>query len=193
MGLLACLSFVLAMTSALSEIAFRQNYHENIEALINKQINFHLHASYAYDIMASNFHRCEYNLPSFTKFFRHMARAHHLKAEKLVEYQNKRGGATVFRDIRRYESTEWDRAIAAMEAAYHIERDMNDKFIEIHTVALEHEDATTAHFLLTNYINPQVDIIYSICEHIAIMRRPNYDIGGHLFGNLDHLVERYFG
>ena len=33
----------------------RQNYHEDCEALINKQINMELYASYVYMAMVSNY------------------------------------------------------------------------------------------------------------------------------------------
>merc|ERR1712083_732633 len=47
----------------------RQNYHEDCEALINKQINMEFYASYVYLSM------------------------------KLMEYQTKRGGRVVFQDV----------------------------------------------------------------------------------------------
>merc|ERR1711935_1155314 len=43
----------------------RQNYHEDCEALINKQINMEFYASYVYLSMSSYFSRDDQALPGF--------------------------------------------------------------------------------------------------------------------------------
>merc|ERR1712168_1076918 len=48
----------------------RQNYHEECEALITKQINMEFYASYVYLSMSSFFNRDDQALHGFASFFR---------------------------------------------------------------------------------------------------------------------------
>ncbi|KAL5104605.1 Ferritin heavy chain [Taenia crassiceps] len=47
----------------------RQNFHEECEAGINRQINMELYASYLYLAMSQHFDREDVALPGFRKFF----------------------------------------------------------------------------------------------------------------------------
>ena len=47
----------------------RQNFHEECEAGINRQINMELYASYLYMAMSQHFDRDDVALPGFRKFF----------------------------------------------------------------------------------------------------------------------------
>merc|ERR1712215_524656 len=57
-------------TVAMAVSKIRQNYHEECEALINKQINTEFYASYVYLSMASYFARDDQALPGFAQFFK---------------------------------------------------------------------------------------------------------------------------
>merc|ERR1712228_931327 len=70
----------------------RQNYHEDCEALINKQINMEFYASYVYLSMASYFNRDDQALHGFAKFFQKSSDEERDHGMKLMEYQAKRGG-----------------------------------------------------------------------------------------------------
>merc|ERR1712189_62588 len=77
----------------------RQNYHEDCEALINKQINMEFYVSYVYLSMASYFNRDDQALHGFAKFFQKSSDEEREHGMKLMEYQAKRGGRVVFQDI----------------------------------------------------------------------------------------------
>merc|ERR1712080_553989 len=77
----------------------RQNFHEECEALINKQINMEMYASYVYLSMASYFSRDDQALHGFAKFFRKSSDEERSHAIMFMDYQNKRGGKCVFQDI----------------------------------------------------------------------------------------------
>lgn len=47
----------------------RQNYHQESEIGVNKQINMELNASYVYSSLAFYFDRDDVALPNFHKFF----------------------------------------------------------------------------------------------------------------------------
>merc|ERR1712080_755453 len=90
-----------AGSSSSDEMAsnIRQNYHEECEALINKQINMEMYASYVYLSMASYFSRDDQALHGFAKFFRKSSDEERSPAIMFMDYQNKRGGKCVFQDI----------------------------------------------------------------------------------------------
>ncbi|XP_077453247.1 ferritin, heavy polypeptide 1b isoform X4 [Stigmatopora argus] len=78
----------------------RQNFHQDCEAAINRQINLELYASYVYLSMAYYFERDDIALPHFAKFFRGQTKEEREHAEKLLTFQNKRGGRILFQDIK---------------------------------------------------------------------------------------------
>merc|ERR1712168_1491892 len=71
------------------------------EALINKQINMELYASYCYLSMAAYFARDDVALHGFAKRFRAASKEEREHADLLIDYQNMRGGRVVFREIAR--------------------------------------------------------------------------------------------
>lgn len=79
----------------------RQNFHEESEATINKQINLELNASYTYQSMSFYFDRDDIGLPGFSKFFQERSDEEREHAEKLMKYLNKRGGRLVLDNIPR--------------------------------------------------------------------------------------------
>merc|ERR1712115_695677 len=82
---------------AMSKI--RQNYHEDCEALINKQINMEFYASYVYLSMSSFFNRDDQALHGFADHFKKESNEERAHGMKLMEYQTKGGGRVVFQDI----------------------------------------------------------------------------------------------
>jgi len=95
----------------------RQNFKEESEALINKQINMEFYASYVYMSMYAYFDRDDQAMPGFAAFFKKSSEEERAHGLKLVEYQNKRGGKVVFQDIARPSATEWGTPLEALEAA----------------------------------------------------------------------------
>ena len=85
----------------------RQNFHEETEAGINRQINMELYASYVYQSMSMYFDRDDVALPGFSKLFKKNSDEEREHAEKFMKYQNQRGGRVVFRDVQKPEKDEW--------------------------------------------------------------------------------------
>merc|ERR1712172_331843 len=65
----------------------RQNYHEDCEALINKQINMEFYASYVYLSMSSYFNRDDQALHGFAAHFKTESGEERAHGMKLMEYQ----------------------------------------------------------------------------------------------------------
>merc|ERR1711936_1326037 len=99
----------------------RQNFHEDSEALINKQINMEFYASYVYLSMSSWFNRDDQALHGFASFFRKASDEERDHGMKLMEYQTSRGGRCKFQDVAKPTTMEWGTPLQAMEAALELE------------------------------------------------------------------------
>merc|ERR1712107_763536 len=69
---------------AMSKI--RQNYHEDCDALTNKQINMEFYASYVYLSMSSFFNRVDQALHGFADHFKKESNEERAHGMKLMEY-----------------------------------------------------------------------------------------------------------
>ncbi|XP_072348660.1 ferritin heavy chain A-like [Scyliorhinus torazame] len=78
----------------------RQNYHKDCEDAVNKQINLELYSSYVYLSMSSYFDRDDVALRHFAEFFKEQSHEEREHAEKLMEFQNKRGGRIILEDVK---------------------------------------------------------------------------------------------
>merc|ERR1712193_180029 len=119
----------------------RQNYHEDYEALINKQINMEFYASYVYLSMSSWFNRDDQALHGFAAHFKNESGEERAHGMKLMEYQTKRGGRVVFQDIAKPTTMEWGTPLEAMEAALELEKTVNQSLLDLHKVAAGADDA----------------------------------------------------
>eukprot|EP00088_Acartia_fossae_P006156 TRINITY_DN1281_c0_g1_i1.p1 TRINITY_DN1281_c0_g1~~TRINITY_DN1281_c0_g1_i1.p1 ORF type:complete len:170 (-),score=63.11 TRINITY_DN1281_c0_g1_i1:174-683(-) len=158
----------------------RQNFSEEAEALINKQINLEFHASYVYLSMASWFARDEQALHGFAKFFSKGSDEERDHGKKLMEYQAKRGGKVVFQDIAKPSSMEWGTPLQAAEAALELEKSVNQSLLNLHSVASEKNDPHLCDFLEGNYLNEQVDAIKEFSDLVTKLRRAGDGLGTHI-------------
>merc|ERR1712043_147956 len=116
--------------SKMSASQCRQNYHTESEAGVNRQINMELYASYCYQSMAFYFDRDDVALPGFSKFFKKSSDEEREHAEKLMKYQNKRGGRIVLQDIKKPDRDEWGCALDAMQVALQLEKSVNQALLD---------------------------------------------------------------
>ncbi|KAL4593012.1 ferritin, middle subunit-like [Arapaima gigas] len=84
----------------MSTSQIRQNYHRDCEAAINRMVNMELFAHYTYLSMAHYFDRDDVALPGFSHFFKECSEEEHEHAQKLLSFQNKRGGRIFLQDIK---------------------------------------------------------------------------------------------
>uniref|UniRef100_A0A4W6E080 Ferritin n=1 Tax=Lates calcarifer TaxID=8187 RepID=A0A4W6E080_LATCA len=118
----------------------RQNFHQDCEAAVNRQINLELYASYVYLSMAYYFDRDDKFLPNFAKFFRTQSKEEHEHAEKLMSLQNKRGGRIFLQDIKKPDRDEWGSSVEALECALQLEKSVNQSLLDLQKLATEHND-----------------------------------------------------
>merc|ERR1712137_1374644 len=158
----------------------RQNFHEDSEALINKQINMEFYASYVYLSMSSWFNRDDQALHGFAAHFRNESGDERPHGMKLMEYQTKRGGRVVFQDIAKPTTMEWGTPLEAMEAALELEKTVNQSLLDLHKVAGDKGDGHLCDFLESEYLGEQVEGIKAIGDLITKMKRAGDGLGLHL-------------
>nr|AGN29618.1 ferritin heavy subunit [Acartia pacifica] len=149
----------------------RQNFSEEAEALINKQINLEFHASYVHLAMGSWFSRDDQALHGFAKYFTKSSQEEREHGMKLMEYQTKRGGKVVFQDITKPSTMEWGSPLQAMEATLELEKSVNQSLLSLHAVAGEKNDPHLCDFLEEHYLAEQVEAIKEVSDMVTKLRR----------------------
>merc|ERR1711962_744888 len=134
-------------TINMSVSKIRTNFHANSEALINKQINMELHASYVYMSMAAYFGRDDIALPGFAKRFRENSDEERGHAMKFINYQNMRGGRVVFQDVAKAKTDDWTSALNAVESSLELEKKVHEALLELHKEGDSHGDAQLTDFI----------------------------------------------
>jgi len=159
----------------------RQNYHSESEAGVNRQINMELYASYCYQSMSFYFDRDDVALPGFASFFRKSSEEEREHAEKLMKFQNQRGGRVVLQDIKKPDRDEWGSGLDAMQVALGLEKSVNQALLDLHAVADSHKDAQMTDFIEGEYLQEQVKAIKEIGDHITNLKRVGSGLGEYMF------------
>lgn len=103
----------------------RQNYHNDSEAGVNKQINLEFYAAFVYNSIAFHFDRADVSLKEFHEFFKRRADEEIQHARVLMKFQNQRGGRFIAQDIKKPQKDDWGSGLEAMEAALELEKLLN--------------------------------------------------------------------
>ena len=167
----------------------RQRFSDDCEAAINEQINVEYNVSYVYHAMYAYFDRDNVAMKGFAKFFRESSEEERGHAEKLMEYQNKRGGRvklqSIIAPLSEFDHSEKGDGLYAMELALSLEKLTNEKLLHLHSVATRSNDPQLADFVETEYLTEQVEAIKKISEYVAQLRR----IGkGHAVWHFDQML-----
>jgi len=159
----------------------RQNFHTDCEAGVNKQINMELFANYTYLSMSYYFDRDDVALKGFAKFFKKSADEEKEHAEKLMKFQNERGGRIVLQDIKKPSVEEWGSGLNAMQAALDLEKAVNQSLLDLHGVASNHNDPQMCDFIETHYLAEQVEAIKELSDHVTNLKRVGPGLGEYLY------------
>ncbi len=79
-------------------------------------------------------------LPGFCKFFKKSGDEEKEHAEKLMNFQVKRGGKVILSDIKKPAREEWNGPLEAMQSALQLEREVNQDLLDLHAVADKNND-----------------------------------------------------
>ncbi|RXM36213.1 Ferritin, heavy subunit [Acipenser ruthenus] len=165
----------------------RQNFHQDCEAAINRQINLELYASYVYLSMSYYFDRDDVALHNFAKFFKHQSHEEREHAEKLMKQQNQRGGRIFLQDVRKPERDEWGSGLEALECALQLEKSVNQSLLDMHKVASERNDPHMCDFIETHYLDEQIKSIKELGDWVTNLRR----MGAPQNGMAEYLFDKH--
>jgi ferritin heavy chain len=168
-------SQLVQVPSAYSESLARQRYSTSCEAAINDQINVEYNVSYVYHALYAYFDRDNVALPGFAKFFKESSEEEREHAEKLMEYQNKRGGRVklnpISSPVMEFDHAEKGDALYSMELALSLEKLVNEKLLSLHQVAVDNNDPEMCDFIEREYLVEQVEAIKKISGYVSQLRR----------------------
>lgn len=159
----------------------RQNYHEEAEAGVNRQINLELYACYVYQSMSFYFERDDVALKGFAKYFKKASDEEREHSEKFMRYQNQRGGRVILQDIKKPERDDWGSGLEAMQAALQLEKNVNQSLLDLHTAADKNNDYQFADWIESNFLTEQVEAIKELSDHITNLKRVGTGLGEYMF------------
>ncbi|KAG8380887.1 hypothetical protein BUALT_Bualt06G0063400 [Buddleja alternifolia] len=139
------------------------------------EISVEYNVSYVYHAMFAYFDRDNVALKGLAKFFKESSLEEREHAEKLMEYQNKRGGKvklqSILMPLTEFDHVEKGDALYAMELALSLEKLTNEKLLNLHAVASQKNDVQLTDFIESEYLLEQVESIKKISEFVAQLRR----------------------
>ncbi|KAF9995580.1 hypothetical protein BGZ80_006941 [Entomortierella chlamydospora] len=151
----------------------KQNFASASEDSINNQISQELQASQVY-LSLSAWAGSGQALPGLEKFFKKSAEEEREHAQKLIDYQNRRGGKVVLQTLSAPE-IDWSSARNAIEATLQLEKDVNKSLLNLHKVSEENSDAQLSDFIASVYLPEQVEGIKKIADLVAQLNRVGND------------------
>ncbi|GMH10206.1 hypothetical protein Nepgr_012047 [Nepenthes gracilis] len=165
-------AFVVPVTSQAS--LARQRYAAECEAAINEQINVEYNVSYVYHSLFAYFDRDNIAFKGFAKFFKKSSEEEREDAEKLMKYQNVRGGRvklySLVMPLSEFVHVEKGDALYAMELALSLEKLTNEKLLKLHAVAEKNNDTQMQDFIEREFLTEQVEAIKKIAEYVTQLR-----------------------
>ncbi|XP_069776254.1 ferritin heavy chain-like [Narcine bancroftii] len=162
----------------------RQNYHLDCEASVNRQINMELYASYVYLSMSAYFDRDDVALKNFAKFFLDQSHEEREHMEKLIKFQNQRGGRVILQNVSKPDRDEWGNGLEALQCALHLEKTVNQSLLDLHKLASDKNDPHMCDFLETHYLHEQVEAIKKLGDmitNLTCMGAPQSGMAEYLF------------
>jgi len=161
------------------KVEMRQNYGYETEDYINKQINMELAAANDYLSMSAYFARSDVALPGFAAWFRNCSNEEREHADKLIDYQNLRGGIVKLGVIRKPSRINWGSALEALKACLHLEKKVNASILKLVEIAEDLGDGQLVGFCEC-FLNEQVESIKEISDLITKLKRVGPNIGVHM-------------
>lgn len=159
----------------------RQNYHDESENAVNKQINMELYASYVYLSMSYHFERHDVALPGFHKFFKKNSDEEREHAQKFIKFQNERGGSVKLSNITAPERDDWGTGLDALQKALELEKNVNQSLLDLHAIASKNNDAQMCDFIETHFLTEQTEAIKQLGDYITQAKRCGTGLGEYLF------------
>ncbi len=162
------------------------NWSEEREKIINKQIQIEYWASYQYHLMWSFFDRSDIAMKNIADFFKLSSEEEREHAHKLMEYQNLRGGTVnlngineVNLDFLNNSDINTNNILLSFEKALEMEQKVYKSLLEVHKVGSNNEyDAHLTDFIESEYLGEQLESINKISKYVTQIKLLNNDTHG---------------
>uniref|UniRef100_A0A1I8ALR5 Ferritin n=1 Tax=Steinernema glaseri TaxID=37863 RepID=A0A1I8ALR5_9BILA len=102
-------------------------------------------------------------------------------ADKLMEYQVRRGGRVVLHNVMKPQKQEWENLELAFRTALELERANNTALLELHSVVDSKSDPDCRNFLQKNYLREQVNEIENMARRLNHCRRVGGGLGEYMY------------
>ncbi|XP_029311811.1 ferritin, middle subunit [Cottoperca gobio] len=149
----------------------KQNLHSETEGDVNKLLNLKLTASYTYLSLGMYFDRDDVALPNFSTFFLERSVKERAQAEKLLEYQNMRGGRILLQTIAKPSRDDWSCGLDAITFSLDYQKSLNTCILEVHRRAGNHTDPHLCDFLEQHFFTDSHDTIKKLGDYIGSLTR----------------------
>ena len=164
------------------------NWKKECEDFVNKQIAMEYWASLQYHAISSYFNNQSVGLENMSKFFNKCSLEEREHADKLVDYQNKRGGNVIIGEVtninNKFYNSELDKSniLQAFELALEMEQKVYESLLELHKLGEQHNDPALTDFIEGEYLTEQIDAINELSVFISQLKIiGNSDTGLWLF------------
>jgi len=149
----------------------KQNFHSESEEDVNKLINLKLTTSYTYLSLGMYFDRDDVALSNFSSFFLERSVKEREQAEKLLEYQNMRGGRILLNSILKPSRQDWRGGVDALSFSLDYQKSVNAAILEVHHRAGNHGDAHLCDSLEDKFLDDSHDTIKKLGDYVGSLTR----------------------
>ncbi|XP_055779305.1 ferritin, lower subunit-like isoform X1 [Salvelinus fontinalis] len=117
------------------------------------------------------FDRDDVALRSFSSFFQERSVKEREQAEKLLEYQNMRGGRVLLQPIAKPSREDWRGGLDAITFSLEFQKTLNTSLLEVHRGANTHTDPHLCDFLEQHFLSDSHDTIKKLGDHLGSLTR----------------------
>ncbi|AWP17608.1 Ferritin [Scophthalmus maximus] len=149
----------------------KHNFHAESEGDINKLVNLKLTASYTFLSLGMFFDRDDVALPKFSSFFLERSVKEREQAEKLLEYQNMRGGRILLQTVAKPSREDWRGGLDAMSFSLDYQKSLNTCILDVHRRAGINTDPHLCDFLEQHFLSDSHETIKKLGDYIGSLSR----------------------
>ena len=90
-----------------------------------------------------------------------------------MKLKNQWGVGIFLQDIKKPDCVcdDWENGLNVMECALHLEKSVNQSLLDLHRLATDKNDPYLCNFILTHYLNDQVNSIKKLGDHVTNLHR----------------------
>lgn len=153
----------------------RQNWSKECEDELNNQINREYQASLSYHVISTYFNRDDIGLQKLVDYFNKASLEEREHADKLMNYQNMRGGVVRIESIKpsKIELGLPNDILSAFTKALEMEKEINQHLLDLHKIA--ENDPQFCDYLEGEFLKEQVEAISELSKIISVIERFNGD------------------